>query len=228
MKRILLFSLFAGVMAASTGCGLFQSIFCYRPYVSNVGCETACGEGCDDGCEPACGPMRRPVRAAGYVSPRRAVLADCGDECDAPCATPCRRANCRTCDPCSDPCGTGTYARPWHRGPLSCLFALFSPCTWCGPTCGQRYWGDFYSDPPDCHDPCDGYGNYSGGGCSSCGGHSGSGCSSCGGGSSGHYRADDGMTVTEENDLVPRAERTVTPAPRPVATPHKAVRSSSP
>ena len=223
MKRILLFGLLVGMMTASTGCGLFQSIFCYRPCGSCGGSDPCSyGEGCDDGCGPVSGPTRHPVRAA-YAPVRRAVVTDCDDGGDVACGRPCRTANCRNCDPCSDTCGSGSCGRVWHRGPLSCLFALFSPNTWCGPTCGPRYWGDFYSDPPDCQDPCDGYGNYSGGG----------GCRSCGG-STGHARNyatsqfDDGIPVTEEGDLVPEADRVVTPATRPTGTPHKALKSPSP
>jgi hypothetical protein len=37
---------------------------------------------------------------------------------------------------------------------------LFDGCNWC-PSCSkERYWSDFYNDPPDCEDPCDCYGNY--------------------------------------------------------------------
>jgi hypothetical protein len=216
VKRILLFSLLVGMMTASTGCGLFQSIFCYRPcggHGSRGGCDPcSCSEGCDDGCGPVSGPSCRPVRT-GYVPARRAVVADCDDDCDVPCGKPCRTANCRTCDPCADPCGSGSCGRVWHRGPLSCLFALMSPNNWCGPSCGQRYWGDFYSDPPACHDPCDCYGNYNSSGCRSCG---------CGG-SARHTRNvvgqyDDGMSETEESDLQPQA----VPTQKSVGTPHKA------
>ena len=158
----------------------------------------------------------------------RAVVADCDDGC----------AALRQAMPNGGlraiairaviPAGTGSCGHVWHRGPLSCLFALFSPNAWCGPSCGQRYWGDFYSDPPDCHDPCDCYGNYSGGG-------GGGGCRSCGG-SAGHTRNyvasqfDDGTPMTEEEgELVPQADRVVTPAARQAGTPHKApLKSPSP
>jgi hypothetical protein len=67
-------------------------------------------------------------------------------------------------------------------GPLSWIFDAFSARTWYGRTCGAAYYGDFYSDPPAIHDPCDCQGNYTGGGCSSCGGGGGGGCASCSGG----------------------------------------------
>lgn len=30
------------------------------------------------------------------------------------------------------------------------------PCgrTWCGPSCGEVYWNEWFSHPPDCCDPC--------------------------------------------------------------------------
>jgi hypothetical protein len=33
---------------------------------------------------------------------------------------------------------------------------------WCGPSCGECYWSEWFNDPPDCCDPCDCYGNYAG------------------------------------------------------------------
>jgi hypothetical protein len=225
VKRILLFGLLLGMMTASTGCGLFQAIFCYQPCPSCNGCgPCACGDSCDDGCGPACGPARRPIRGPTFSAPRRAVVADCDDGCgcDVGCGRPCRRANCGSCDPCSDPCGSGTCGRTWHRGPLSCLFALLAPCTWCGPSCGERYWGDFYSDPPDVEDPCDCYGNYSGGGCRSCGGSP----AHAHGYATGEM--DYGMSMGQEGELVPQSDRIVTPAPRPAGTPHRAARPPSP
>ncbi len=73
--------------------------------------------------------------------------------------------------PCRRHCGI-------VRGPLSFVFALFTAGTYrgCGfgdrGGCGERYWGDWYSDLPECSDPCDRYGNFTGG-CSNCGGYEG-------------------------------------------------------
>jgi hypothetical protein len=230
VKRILFLGLLGALMTASTGCGLFQAIFCYDSCGPRNCGSSMCGEPCDEGCGAGCGVVHRPVRTAGCCSARKAVVAECDDECGGECGRPCRnayRGGCDTCDPCADPC-TG---RVWHRGPLSCVFALFTPNTWCGPSCGQRYWGDFYSDPPACHDPCDCYGNYADGGVSTGGVSTGGGCRSCGGGVS-HARrgyvadeVDDGMTVSEGEELAPQAERVATPAPRAASgTPHKALK----
>jgi hypothetical protein len=77
--------------------------------------------------------------------------APCGDSCDESCDEPCGR-----------PCGRGVCGDRTACGPLSFVFSIFNCNTWRGPVCGERYWGDFYSDPPDCHDPCDNCGNYTG------------------------------------------------------------------
>ncbi len=82
----------------------------------------------------------------------------CGPMEVASCAAACGSAECDPCDPCG-PCHYGHYS-PF--GPLVAIFRIFRPVTWMGPSCGERYWGDFYSDPPDCCDPCDYYGNYTG------------------------------------------------------------------
>ncbi len=38
------------------------------------------------------------------------------------------------------------------------------PCgkTWCGPQCGEFYWHEWFSHKPDCCEPCDRCGNYTG------------------------------------------------------------------
>jgi hypothetical protein len=244
VKRFILFGLLGGLLATNTGCGLFQAVFCYRPCVARGDCMGGCGDICDDGCGPRCGPARPaypPRVGRGY--------ADCDTGCG--CGTPCRRAPCRGCgacdsgcDPCADPCMSGCRSRTWHRGPLSCVFALFMPGCWSCSSCGERYWGDAYSDPPDCWDPCDRCGNYAGGNCSSCAGgwsggqsgHTGGGCKSCNGGNAGgpsgaemysrsygNSRGDYGTSVGREQ-IVSESERAVSPAARMSAQPHRAVR----
>jgi hypothetical protein len=210
----MLFGLLGGLLMTSTGCGLFQAVFCYRPCVMRGDCGGMCGDDCDDGCGPVCGPRR--ARGCG----------DCGDDGCPDCGRPLRASRCRSCgscgdcggDPCADPCGDGCYARPWHRGPLSCLFALFTPSCWGGRTCGQRYWGDFYSDPPDCWDPCDCNGNYSGG-CRNCGGGQGRPSGYTGG----YVNGGDEDGVTTSGDRV-ISDRVVGQGSQPAAQPHRAPR----
>jgi hypothetical protein len=48
-----------------------------------------------------------------------------------------------------------------YHGPLTWLFAIFE-YGYCDSGCGETYWGEFHSDPPDCCDPCDNCGNYIG------------------------------------------------------------------
>ena len=234
VKRLILCGLLGGLLATTTGCGLFQAIFCYRPCVMRGDCDAAfAGASCEEDCDPTCGPMQRPVRGLAYAPRRARAYADCDVGCDVECGRPCRRPNCRNCspcgDPCADPCGECCYGRCWHRGPLSCVFALFMRGCWWGPSCGERYWGDFYSDSPDCWDPCDGYGNYTGGGnggrCRSCGGGYDSGMGGFDGYSRGPVggRVDDGVPVPKEN-IVSQTDRVVGPAPKPASQPHKAAK----
>jgi hypothetical protein len=97
------------------------------------------------GFAPYAANARGPVQYAGE---------SCGCEsCD----------DCNTCDvPCGKTCGRGACCDRTPCGPLTFLFSIFECNTWRGPSCGERYWGDFYSDPPACHDPCDQCGNYVG------------------------------------------------------------------
>jgi hypothetical protein len=224
VKRLILSGLLGGLLATNTGCGLLQAVFCYRPCATRGDCAAGfANEGCDEGCGPTFGSVQRPVRAPAYGLRRARAYAEDDVGCDSGSGRPCRRPNCRSCgtggDPVADPCGDGCYGRCWHRGPLSCVFALFTRGCWWGPSCGERYWGDFYSDPPDCWDPCDGNGNYTGGGCRSCGG--------TGGGFNGYTRGgrviDDEGSVSQE-EIISQTDRTVGPAPRPAAQPHKAAR----
>lgn len=130
-----------------------------------MGCGGACRAACGPICEPACEPA-------------------CGPSCEPACGPPC--GSCA--DPCGDPC---SYRG--HCGFSSWFARLFLPYSWCGGSCGEIYWGDFHGDPPDCCDPCDRCGNFtgcvdgcttecgSGGGCGA-GGCIDAGCSGCGGG----------------------------------------------
>jgi hypothetical protein len=232
VKRFILFGLLATMLIVGTGCGLGQAIFGYRPCMMRGDCDCGvCGAGCEDDCGPVYGPRGRAVR--GPVAPRRAWMTDdCGDDCGVACGRPCRPSVARRCapcgDPCWDPCGDCCYGRCWHRGPLSCVFALLMGDCWWGRTCGERYWGDFYSDPPDCWDPCDCYGNYTGNfGKTSC-----RGCNR----RPGRYYTDgyaegyidEGMDVgsmpVSEGKIISQSDRAVSPAPAPVAQPHRAVK----
>jgi len=111
----------------------------------STGCEIMCwpyncGSGLSGpGCGAPCGPVAEQDCTAG-----------CGPGCGMG-GRPCGMARDCGCEPCAP-----------APGPLSCLFRIFAHNSWCGRSCGERYWGDFYSDPPDIWDPCDCSGNYTG------------------------------------------------------------------
>jgi hypothetical protein len=103
---------------------------------------------------------------------------------------------------------------------------LFTPCTWCGCGCCGRYCGDFYSDPPDCWDPCDCRGNYTGCGCSAgCGCPVAGGCHQGGGGchNCGGYSGDPPAAVAGEK-MISQTDQAVVSGSRTNQQPHKAVR----
>ena len=70
---------------------------------------------------------------------------------------------------CGSSCCEATPYRHCGRGScLSLLAAPFRPLVGlmkCGTGCGEVYWGEWTSDPPDCCDPCDSCGNWVGDGC---------------------------------------------------------------
>ncbi len=119
----------------------------------------------------------------------------------------------RSCGSCGDCDSCGSCSRPRACcGLLTPIAALFSRETWSCHGCGERYWGDWYSDPPDCHDPCDRCGNFVGnGGWNGWGGpavKSSGGCRNCGGGSVTNYGSYD------DGDYVSRNVRTTAPTTR--------------
>ncbi len=70
---------------------------------------------------------------------------------------------------CGSNCGRHSPYERCGRG--SCLRKLTSPfrrlasLATCGGGCGEVYWDEWLSDPPDCCDPCDDCGNWTGDGC---------------------------------------------------------------
>ena len=160
----------ACVLAASSGCCHFHGMFgcpC-GPGIAicdPTHCCDACGPACGDACGPACCDACGPACACDPVPACDPCIDSCGDVCCDACCGPYDACGCR-----------------W--GPLTWVFRIFS-CGYFGSGCGQCYWSDFHSEPPDCCDPCDQWGNWTGGGCCTacgqCGGWGG-GCDACGGG----------------------------------------------
>ena len=67
---------------------------------------------------------------------------------------------------CGGACGAAACGGPGvcHdcRGLKNLLYPLISPRLACGAGCGQVYWNEWASDPPDCCDPCGPSGCYVG------------------------------------------------------------------
>lgn len=156
IRRATLLLLVSGLVATSGCCG-----WVYRPFGPGTLCDTTnCGS-CEP-CGPACGPVCR--EPCGPVCD-----APCGPACGTPCAAPCGPEGGPACDSCSGPRGPSCgpvcdpCSGPVGRGhPL--LWMIFHPLQWgaCNG-CGELYLGDFHGDPPDCCDPCDHCGNWTGG-----------------------------------------------------------------
>jgi len=158
-KHALLICLAAGWVAAASGCGVGRTLL-YEPFGPNSLCDTEnCGVRAGEAeCDGDCGVPRGRL---------------CGHR---PCLARLQRAACEPCDAgacddaaCDDgPCDDAGYGRCGRCGRcgrgglLGSVFRLLRGATYCESGCGERYWGDWYGDPPDCHDPCDQCGNYVG------------------------------------------------------------------
>jgi len=141
-------AIFLGValsLLAASGCGVGRALL-YEPFGPNSLCDMTNG----------------PPQGVG------GDCRECGETCGGPRPRPAlgRRVPRETCDscaePCEDPCEAECCHRGRHCGPLTWVFGLFYRCTFPSSGCGERYWGDWYGDPPDCSDPCDQCGNYTG------------------------------------------------------------------
>jgi len=157
----MLLGLMVGMLAGTTGCCLFHYKVCDPEHCCDVSCGPTCGPacgGCAVPCEPACQPACEPA---------------CETSCE-PCCDPCAAYGPPCGPPCAHPC----------KSPFAWIWCLFHTPAWCGPSCGEKYCGDYCSDPPDCCDPCDRCGNFTGFGADGCGQGGGSyGCGQgCGGG----------------------------------------------
>ena len=162
LKRIILLGLGCGLLLVSAGCcGFSRGPVFGHPWVGGCGpCGPVCGADTGPSCDGCgtCGP-RRPV-----VRPR--IVGQGCSECE---SAP--GGQCESCGECGPGCGggCGCWQPLWWFHPLRWVSRLFCCPTWCGPCCGERYWGEFYNDPPEFWDPCDSHGNWTGRSCSSCG-----------------------------------------------------------
>ena len=129
----------------------------------NLPCVGGCGDcGIIDDCS-SCGGG-----SCGIAAPA------CGcDSCGPSCGCDTFSGGCASF--CGDGCidGCASYGS-WNCGESCCPRgpAMGTPFQWlrynlgCGGGCGDMYWGEWISDPPDCCDPCDNHGNWTG--CQSC------------------------------------------------------------
>ena len=163
-KQTLFLALVSSLLVAASGCGVVHALVCdpfgtgYRapcePCHNGVACGgTTCQGNCD---APVC---RHPVR--NWLTGDRpcGYPGACGATCGGACGEPCGGCGepCGTCGDCAEPCdGCGCH----HFRPFAWFLGLFHPAT-CGCSgCGERYWGEWVNDRPDCHDPCDCHGNF--------------------------------------------------------------------
>lgn len=178
MKRILLAVLTCGMLVAHTGCCgglLYRLVYC--PLGPGTQCDpTHCGHGYAAVPGPAYGPVVAPGYGVGCET--------CGPVASGPCdPVACKPAGMEAGGPAMEPGyspALGPYYGPGYGCPygvarcyglLGGVLRVLFPPTWCGG--GEPiYWSEFHSDPPDCCDPCDRCGNFTGGdgvSCVSCG-----------------------------------------------------------
>ncbi len=172
------------------------------------GCGTcgpaACGAVCEGACDSSCGSSYGPALAP--VPLDGPACSACGEACGGTCGSACN-------DPCRVPCG-----------PLTWLFDLLHQGYHCND-CGEIWWGDWHGAPPDCFDPCDRCGNYTGragatGGAGAWGGPGA--CESCGQGQSGYVHRVSATAAAEPEVVAGRY------APRLISTTDQAVARSIP
>ena len=123
---------------------------CRRPGAADscameVAVAQSCGR-CEGDCGPTCGPVRRPYRERIY--------GDDGGGCSS-----CGARS--SCGECGDDCGC-CCQRNFCFQPLRWIGGLFCAGTWCGPSCGNTYWGEAACDPPDACEPCNRAGHWTG------------------------------------------------------------------
>ena len=156
------------------GCGLFGGLFgcgprtCRPsgfPYYGTWGFGPTWGCGPAACCEPRCAPGAGLGNACGMTDACNSC-GDCGSSCGSSCDSCCDSCSEPCCNSCGSCCGECTCGCCGGPGILLHIFRLFHPNHWigCGNNCGcgEIYWGDFHGDPPDCCDPCDCRGNFTG------------------------------------------------------------------
>jgi hypothetical protein len=125
MKKTLVLCFLTGVLIMQSGC-------CRWGACRRGACDT-CGGG------PYAGPCGDDCGSGGG--------AECGSDCGAPACG----AACGGCNSGGDGCCyNGT-----HCGPVTAVLNLLNCRSFCGPVCGERYYGDWCDSPPNCCHACD-------------------------------------------------------------------------
>jgi hypothetical protein len=120
------------------------ALFLSAVLVAGGGCcggQLLCGGGdCGVGGYGCAGLLEGDIACGG-------PSADCGGAvCEATCDVACEEP-CEECGPCFP-----LLSHLLHSLAIGCH----------GHGCGEVYWNDYYNDPPDVCEPCDGYGNWTG------------------------------------------------------------------
>jgi len=225
VKRILLAVLTCGTLVANSGCCgalLYRLVYC--PLGPGTQCDPGhCGHGYMVAPGPAYGPVADPGYGVGSETCGPVACETCAPVACDPCApVACEPAGVAACGPVVEPgCGPafGPYYGPGYGYPygvarccglLGGVFRILFPPCWCGRGCGPVYWSEFHSDPPDCCDPCDRCGNFTGGGCVSC---VSCGPAACGPPACGPSTCDAPAPMLPAREYVSRLKAPVEPAP---------------
>jgi len=142
-NRVFSLVLLHAILSTVAGCRLLCGTpdgFCPPGFCDPQNCTDQCGQ-CGLMLDEDCGYARPPAlpRRPAAVGWRMPVYDDPCDGCEVACR----------------PCG-------YHGGPLRWLYRLLTRNCYWGRSCGELYWGDWWNDPPDCCDPCDRCGNFTG------------------------------------------------------------------
>ena len=158
MKRTLLLCLASCLAALASGCACNSWV--HAPFGPGTICDSSRG-----GCGPCAATTCGPTACGSTCEP---VCDDCGSDCGGACGVACGGPCETACGGCGEDCCAACCP---PRGPLTWLFSLLAR-GYCGPSCGEVWWGDWHGAPPDCSDPCNRCGEFTGGGapaCESCG-----------------------------------------------------------
>lgn len=154
--------------AAAVACMAFASGCTHTQWRQFHGCQGACGGCCHHGlrsakcgsnCGHDCGPLFRGDGGKYFDS-----CDGCGDDCGLGVEPACGMPVETGCGIAVEPgCGMEACGGCRRHGigcwqPCKLLREIFT----CDGCTGPMYWSEWYNDPPECCEPCDHYGHYTG------------------------------------------------------------------